>query len=104
MNIEQLYEDEAFNNLLVIMSNEKRIVDFDDFRQDVFLEIIDSKAKNMKAYKRAAWRVADRERYKMKIASSYDIESLSYINENGEPETHDETMARLVYHGKGRYV
>ncbi len=33
-----------------------------------------------------------------------DIESLGYENENGEIESADETMSRLVYHGKGRYV
>jgi hypothetical protein len=104
MNIEELYEDSQFNNLLVMMANEKRIVDFDDFRQDVFVEIIDSSASNMRQYKKAAWRVASRERYRTMLAGDTDIASLAYENENGELEADDEVMARLVHSGRGRYI
>ena len=100
MNIEELYLNDSFNNLLVMIANQRRITNFDDYKQDVFLEIIDCDYLNMKQFKRAARRVAQRYIDNRTV----DVESLSAIDENGDIETHDETMARLVYHGKGRYV
>ncbi len=100
MNIEELYLDDSFNNLLVMIANQRRITNFDDYKQDVFLEIIDSNYNSMKQYKRAARRVGQR----YIDNRSLDIESLSEVNESGEIESADETMSRLVYHGKGRYV
>ena len=101
MDIVELYENEQFNNLLGVIAERNKIRDFDDYRQDVFLEIIDTNCKNMNSYRKAAQRVGLRY-YNAK--TDIDIDSLSYFNENGEPETYDETMARLVYHGKGQYV
>jgi hypothetical protein len=101
LEINELYEDASFNNLLVGLANKKRILSFDDFRQDVFLEIVERGYTTMSEFKRAANRVAW---YYYKYSGDVDIASLAYENENGELETDDEVMARLVHSGKGRYI
>lgn len=100
-NITELYYNDQFNNLLILMANRKKIYSFDDFRQDVFLEIVDHDYKTMKECKRAANRVA--QRYG-DTDSDIDIMSLAYEDENGQIENSDEVMGRLVYHNKARYV
>ena len=100
-DLTKLYLDEDFNDTLVMMANKKSIVEFDYFRQDVFLEILDTGCKSKKACERAANRVA--KRY-WDARQDLDIQTMSYVNENGEIESADETMSRLVYHGKGKYV
>jgi len=100
-DITELYYNEQFNNLLVLMANKKQIIDFDDFRQDVFLEIIDNGCKSMKACKTVANRIA--KRY-YDIQKETDIMNMAYIHEDGSIETEDEVMGRLVYHNKAVYV
>lgn len=60
MNINELYKNTEFNNLLSSLANKKSIVDFDDFRQDVFLEILDDGRLTDKDFKASANRVAKR--------------------------------------------
>lgn len=99
-DITDLYEDDSFNNLLVMIANQRKIVDFDDYRQDVFLEILDCDYSDMQHFKRAARRVAQR------YINNRDIDIQSYGNEddNGMPETDNEIMDRLVYSGRGSYI
>lgn len=63
MSIDELYADNAFNDFLVYTAN-KNLLEFDDYKQDVFLEIIESGADCERLYKRAAWRVRDRNKKK----------------------------------------
>ena len=101
MNIETLYENEAFNNLLVKIASDNKIYEFDDYKQDVFLEIIDKNCKTLKDFKRAANRVGLRY-YRLKKES--DIINYAYMDDNGQLESADEVMGRLVYDQKARYV
>lgn len=101
MNITELYNDENFNDVLVHLSNLKRIKEFDDFKQDVFLEILNREYKTLKACKAAANRVA------YKYGSDYedaDIDDYSYIDDTGNIETSDDTMSRMIYHGRAEKV
>jgi len=99
MTITELYGDDRFNNLLVSLANKKRISDFDDFRQDVFLEIIDTNSKNDKSFKSAANRVADRY-YRSQIED--DAMMYAYTDDNGSMESEEEVLSRLVFDGKAR--
>ncbi len=101
LDIVELYEDDQFNNLLNMIAEKNSIRDFDDYRQDVFEDIIQRGCKNMTDYRRAARKIGMQY---YRANKDIDIESLAYENENGEIESADETMSRLVYHGKGRYV
>ena len=101
MNITELYDDNKFNDILVWIANKKRIIDFDDFRQDVFLDIIDCKHTTMAGFKRSANKIASR--YYDAIIES-DIEDFASYDEHGNHETSDETMSRLIYEGKAHQV
>ena len=101
MNITELYCNDSFDNLLVIIANQRRIKDFDDFRQDVFLEIIESNYSTMQECKRAARRVG--QRYAAG-GNYFDISDISLTDESGVIESEDETMSRLIYEGKARQV
>ena len=57
--VEELYADSDFTDMLVRISA-KNLLDFDDFRQSVFLEIIESGCKTLHECKQAAWRVRHR--------------------------------------------
>ena len=61
-NVEDLYFSESFENLLKMLSRKARvkIVDYEDFKQDVFLEILDSNIDDRKGADRVAKRVAQR--------------------------------------------
>lgn len=100
-DITELYYNDNFNNLLIINANRKKIYNFDDFKQDVFLEIIDTNCKTMKACKTVANRVAKRHG---DMTTEVDIMDLAYEDDNGMRETSDEAMGRLVYHNRARYV
>lgn len=40
----------------------------------------------------------------IRAVDDVDLTTLAYENENGEIETDDEVMARLVYSGRGKYI
>jgi hypothetical protein len=101
MDIVELYEDEQFNNLLEVIAQRKNICPYDDFRQDVFLEIIERGYSDRDQFRKAAERIASR--YYRENRDD-DVMRLAYENENGELETDDEVMARLVHSGKGKYI
>jgi predicted RNA-binding protein Jag len=61
--IEELYEQEEYNNYLVMLAN-KNMLEFDDFKQDVFLDIIDSRAHTEKQYSLIADKIAKRTKRK----------------------------------------
>ena len=83
MNIEELYLNDSFNNLLIKIANRRKIEYFDDFKQDVFFEILDCNYSNMRDYKRAADRVSYRycKEYEAKFSKSGD--KLFYSYEDG---------------------
>jgi hypothetical protein len=97
MDIVELYTDESFNNLLDGIASKKKIKDFDDYRQDVFVEILDTGAKTRKQYANCANRIASRY-----YRSAFQEDIYNYgINEDGEYyENEDDIMSRLIYHGK----
>jgi len=92
-----LYCDKKFNNLLDIIAAKEKIQDFDDFRQDVFLDIIETNAKSYEDFKKCAWKIGLRY-----YRSAFEDDIYNYgINEDGEySETEDDIMSRLVYEGK----
>ena len=96
-----MYSDEKFNNLIDKLATKKKIKEFDDFRQDVFLEIVESNAKTrsqcITCANRIAWRY-----YK----SAFEDDIYNYgINEDGEyRETEEEIMSRMIYHGRAAVV
>jgi hypothetical protein len=97
VDIAELYDDDGFNNLLVMIASQRRITEFDDYRQDVFLEIVNCGYRHMRGFKQAARRVAQRHR------NYYDVDIFAFAAD-GEFESSDEIMGRLVFHGRGRYV
>jgi hypothetical protein len=56
INIESLYEDLEYNNYLVRLAG-KNLLPFDDFRQEVFLHLIESGGDPKKAAGRIAKRM-----------------------------------------------
>lgn len=96
MTVDELAYDERFDNLLEMIANQRRIIDFDDYRQDVFLEILDTGAEDGREFKRAARRVADRYR---RARVDADIEAYALVDEDGQSETAEEAMSRMVYDG-----
>lgn len=101
MNIETLYENEQFNNLLFKIASDYKIYEVDNYKQDVFLEILNKNYKTMKEFKRAAITVEQRY-YRAKKEA--DIMDYAYIDDSGQYESADEVMGRLVYDKKARYV
>ena len=101
MDIVNLYSDEKFNNLLDMIAAKNKIKDFDDFRQDVFLEILDTDCKTEKSCLSAARRVGMRY-----YRSAFQEDVYNYgIKEDGEySESEDEIMSRLVYHKRAEFV
>ena len=98
MNIETLYENEQFNNLLEVIASRNKIYEFDDYKQDVFMEILDNNCKNMKACTRVANKIALRH-----YRQNQNIDIMSFTdNDSYEPD--HEVMGRLVYDKKARYV
>ena len=97
MTVEQLAYDDKFETLLEMIASERKIYSFDDFRQDVFLEILDCGYKTAQEYKRAARRVAHRH---VREQHSDDIERYALMDDEGNTETHEETMSRLIYEGR----
>jgi len=93
MDITELYMNEKFNNLLVVIANKEKISSFDDYKQDVFLDIINSGVIKYSQFEKSAWKIGLR--YYREIIDQ-DI-----INEF---ETEDETMSRLIYNGKAWQV
>ena len=82
ITIEELYSDNEFNDLLVYNAG-KNYLEFDEFKQDVFFEIIDKKCKTMRDCKRAVWRVRERSKKKniLNYMYSFDEDRDSYNNE-----------------------
>lgn len=58
VDVEALYYSEQFQNMLAILARKKSIGDLDDFRHDVFIEILSCGADSRNECKKAAWRVA----------------------------------------------
>lgn len=58
IDVEALYYSEQFQNMLAILARKKSIRDLDDFRHDVFIEILSCGAGSKPECNRAAWRVA----------------------------------------------
>ena len=101
MNIETLYENEQFNNLLFKIASDYKIYAVDAYKQDVFLEILNKRYKTMKEFKRAA--ITVEQRYYRKNKET-DVMDFAYMDDSGQPEADHEVMARLVYDKKARYV
>ena len=101
MDIIKLYSDERFNNLIDKLASKKKIKEFDDFRQDVFLEIMESGAETREKCIGCANKVASQY-----YRSAFEEDIYNYgINENGEyRETEEEIMSRMVYHGRAEVV
>ena len=59
IQVEELYESGAFQDFLVYTGG-KSLLDFDEYRQSVFLEIVEKGADSLHDCKKAAWRVAKR--------------------------------------------
>lgn len=97
MTVEELAYDDRFESLLEKIASEKRIRDFDDFRQDVFLEILNDGCSTDQEYKRAARRVAHR--YARRCLDA-DIMAFALEDEDGNTETEEEVMSRLVHSGQ----
>ena len=58
VDVEALYYSTQFQNMIAILARKKSISDLDDFRHDVFVEILSCGAESKAECKRAAWRVA----------------------------------------------
>ena len=101
MNTTELYCDDKFDDILVWLANKKRIADFDDFKQDVFLDIINSGYTKMADFKKSANRVASRY---YDTDPGVDASSIALYDESGVIESEDETMSRLIYNGKAWQV
>ena len=97
MQVEALYEDDKFNDLLVNYANRRSIYEFDDYKQDVFLAILEEGAGTRKECQRIADKVA--KRYS-RTDTGADIESMAYTDDEGNTETHEETMSRLIHEGR----
>lgn len=97
MNIAALYEDDRFNDTLVYLAQMKNLRDFDDFRQSVFFEILDSGSGTYRECLKAANRVA-----KLYGRNEYgdDIMNYAYENDSGDFETDDEVMSRMIHEGR----
>jgi len=95
MDIEELYEDESFNTLLEKIASKNRICEYDDFRQDVFSDIIQCKYTTNKGFVKSARKIGMRY-----YRSAFEEDIFNYgINEEGDySETEEEIMGRLVYH------
>jgi len=97
MQIEALYDDDAFNDLLIGYAAKRGIYSFDDYKQDVFLAIVDSGAKTVKQCSMIADKVA--KRYS-RSDSGADIMHYVYADDDGNTESDDEIMGRLIYQGR----
>lgn len=58
IDVEAMYYSEPFQNMLSILARKKSIKDVEDFRHDVFIEILSCGAESKPDCKKAAWRVA----------------------------------------------
>ena len=101
MQIETLYEDDSFNDLLVNYATNRGIYAFDDYKQDVFLAIIEDGVQTRSQCTRIADKIA--KRYS-RTDSGDDIMHYAYSDDEGNTESDDEIMSRLVYEGKARKV
>lgn len=115
----ELYRDKDFSKTLKSMAYryyntyrkkfESNGLDVDDIEQELWIDAYESNYTDNKAYLvkqitnkiHRMLRDFDRD---IRAVDDIDIKAMSYENENGELETDDETMSRLVYHGQGRYV
>jgi cell pole-organizing protein PopZ len=97
MDIIDLYTDNDFEDILEFIASKKRIIAFDDFRQDVFEEIMGSKARCMRDYKAAANRVAWRHQTK---EFEEDLMDYALTDDNGDTEAFDEVASRLIAAGR----
>lgn len=83
MIIEELYANDEFNDYLVFLAG-KNYLEYDDFKQDVFLEMLDGeKVKTMNDAKRIARRI--KERMKKKNMGDYHY-SLSVFDDSYEDD------------------
>ena len=105
MNVEKLYFDESFTSFLLWLANKNIVDEFDDFRQEVFAEIIERDCDSLADCKRAANRIVKRiSRNALRPDGDLDISMLAYNRHTEDEEPQDEVMSRLIYHGKARKV
>ena len=102
MKIETLYFDSSFNSFLRWQANMNRIHEFDDYRQAVFEEILDTECDTIKEYRRAAGRVAKRMVRVVISDNATDISSYAIHRNTDSEEPEDEVMARMIYHRRAR--
>ena len=82
LDIEELYENRQFEEYLSKIAS-KNLLDFDDYRQAVFTEILQLQCNTAQECKRSAWRV--RERMK-----TYDMRERHYsFNEHWDSDEDD---------------
>lgn len=79
LSIEALYEEEEYNDYLVMLAS-KNLIEFDDFKQDVFVNILEEEDVNRKKCMLIADKIAKRTKRKnmRDYAYSLDEERDSY--------------------------
>ena len=97
MEIVELYEDDRFNTFLEMVAEKNKIREFDDFKQDVFLDIIERGYTTPAECKRAARKIGMRY---YRAAKYDDIMYYAREDDNGDLETPEEAMSRLIYEGR----
>ena len=60
MDLAELYTNARFDKLLQLLGNKNSISSIEDFKQDVFLEALESEARTRKDVEQCAQRVAKR--------------------------------------------
>jgi len=93
MFLENLYEDDYFNRYLVMLAN-KNMLEFDDFKQDVFLDITETSCGNKHKCELIADKIAKRiKRYNIKHYSySLDENRDSYSEDSISPLWEDNNI------------
>jgi len=97
MTVEELAYDDDFQSLLEMIAEQRNLYSFDDYRQDVFLEILDCGYTSETEYIRAARRVSHRH---ARDQVDEDIDRYCMLDDEGQQESHDEAMGRMVYTGE----
>ena len=101
MKIDALYSDITFHALLLWLAKKNRLLEFEDFRQQVFAEIIECGLSDTASYKRAANRIAKRLHPDKESA---DIMSFAAQRHSDDEENEYDVMSRLTYHQRASVV
>lgn len=91
MHLEELYEDSNFNQSLVRLAV-MHLLPFDEYRQEVFLYLLEHDINPLKA----AHRIADRMKYRNDNSRSASIDP---IENDDEYESVSDIMSRMIYSG-----